>query len=222
MTLIKKITKVSSQCVLGLLALGLSGCIISVNESRDSTNRISEDRDVAAFTKIVVDGRVHLDIVVGKTQDITVMGRDKAVYATSTSVNNGVLRISVHSINGSRPRVRVAVPSLDALNFDARVDARVTGLDAQNFTLNIEGSGDIYLSGTCGSSSIEVDGNADVYAERFKCETVNIEMDGNGDVTVFARNEVTVNIDGHSDITVYGGGRVNTSQISGGGSVRVR
>lgn len=218
MSLINKILKAST---LGVLALGLSGCIISVNDHKESTNRISEKRNVAAFSKIMVDSRVRLDVVVGKGQGISVSGSDKSVFATSTTVSNGTLTINV-SGSKSRPRIRVTVPTLDALDFDSRVDARVTGLDVNNFTLNIEGSGDIYLAGTCGTATYEVDGNADVYAERLECNTVDVQMDGNGDITVYAKDGVSVDIDGRSDLTVYGGGRIDTRQISGGGSIQVR
>ena len=83
-------------------------------------------------------------------------------------------------------------------------DIDISGVNSEDFTLELDGLGTISISGTCKNANLVLDGMGDLKARDFECERVRLIMDGMGDATVYASEYIFVNLDGFGNADVYG------------------
>ena len=210
-----KIVKIASLLSLGLLT---SGCVISINAHDEDRDRQAQTRDVMGdFDKLVVNGSVRVDVQVGAEASIVVMGDSHSVYDTKTLINDGTLIVDRVSSRGDRPRVRITTPSLTSLTSGSRIEAHVSGLNAETWTLTTSGRGNVYLSGNCGEANYTLSGRTDVHADNLTCNTVNIMHSGRGDLEVYAGEMVNITQSGKGDVSIMGSAQIGQRMVSGEG-----
>lgn len=183
----------------------------------------SETRDVAEFSRIVIEGAMDIDVSVGERQNVEVSADHGYLDRVETRVNNDTLYISQE---GRRWRdgdieVTISVENLDAFIIEGAADVDITGIDSDSFLLEIDGAGDVTLQGTCGEVEIEINGAGDIDAEEFECKSVDITINGAGDADVYASESVRAVLNGVGDITVYGNPNRVRPSIHGLGSFEV-
>ncbi len=183
----------------------------------------SEIRDVSEFSRIVVEGALDIEIRVGERQEVEVSTDRGYLGRVETRVDGNTLYISQE---GRRWRdidleVTISVENLNAFIIEGAADADISGIDTDNFLLEIDGAGDVTLEGTCGDVEIEINGAGDIDAEEFECKTVDITINGAGDADVYASESVRAVLNGVGDITVYGNPSRVRPSINGLGSFEV-
>jgi len=183
----------------------------------------TEERDVAAFKRIQIDGgaKVKIDVGPQHKQSLSVEADDNILPLIETSVNGDTLLIT--SKQSISPKVGVkltiTVPALDGVKVNGSGDITANGIAATQFDVDIRGSGDVKLAGTADALSVKISGSGDVDATRLTTADATVHVSGSGDVKVDATKTLDVHISGAGDVRYLGDPQV-TKQIMGSGSVK--
>lgn len=192
---------------------------------RGSGKMATEMRDVSGFTAIRVNNSTDIDITIGEKFSVELEAEDNLLEIIETEVVRGELRITtadgynVWSRRGSR--LTITMPSLDGIKISGSSDLRAQGISGDEFTIEINGSGDIELSGKAEEVEIEIRGSGDIDARDFHATNVEIDIRGSGDVKISVEEQLWVNISGSGDITYYGNPKVK-KRIRGSGDLSQR
>lgn len=183
----------------------------------------SETRDVSEFSRIVIEGAMDIDVVVGKSQEVEVSTDRGYLGRVETRVDGNTLYISQE---GRRWRnidveITISVENLTAFIIEGAADVDISGIDSDSFLLEIDGAGDVSLSGECGDAEYEINGAGDIDAEDFECKSVDITINGAGDADVYASESVRAVLNGVGDIRVCGNPDRVRPSIHGLGSFEV-
>lgn len=204
--------------VAALAAIGLSVPITA------SAEEITEERDVATFSKIVVEGGVDISIRAGAAQSVAVTTEASHMERVETVVRDGVLTID---LKGRRWRdadveIEIAMARFEGLEIDGAADAVISDIDSEAVEIEISGAGDVSMNGACTTATFEVNGAGDIDAEAFECAHVDLTINGAGDAEVFASETVTARINGVGDIEVYGNPKSVDRRIAGLGDFELK
>lgn len=185
---------------------------------------VTQNREVKTFSKIVVEGAVDITIEAGKKQSVELTSDDEHIDRLTTTVKGDTLVIAMtgRKWRDAEVDVRISMAKLVAFDVEGAVDAHISGVDSDEFSVQIDGAGDIYLNGKCGTADIEVNGAGDIDAEEFRCENVKIVINGAGDAEIYASKSVEAQINGVGDIDVYGDPDKVNPRISGIGDFEIK
>lgn len=90
--------------------------------------------------------------------------------------------------------------------------------EASTVTVNISGSGEIYLNGNARDQEIKVSGSGDIHAYAFRTQTTAVKISGSGDCEIQADSSLNVSVSGSGDV-YFKGRPLVSSDISGSGAV---
>ncbi len=185
--------------------------------------------DVKGFTGIEVDGHVGLDVSVGEKFAVKVSGREADMERLRVEVRDGVLHIyKERRKRGSRRQgsrelhATIALPKLNSVDIDGMSDAKIRNIDSDNFSLSVDGHGELILSGKCGTSVIDIDGHAEIEGREFRCKNVSLKVNGHGEIELYASETLAVDISGHGDVEIYGNPRISKFRQSGMGQFEIK
>lgn len=209
------------------VAWGDIGDIGDRERGDDKTETIA----VADFDRINIAGVFELDVGVGGDYALTISGREEDLARTTAKVVDGVLILD----SGERDRegkrrfvkhgvtAKVSLPALNGVDIAGVVDGDIRGVNAENFSADLSGVGDLNLSGTCGVFEADVSGVGDLDAEELKCRKVDVDVSGVGSASVYASESIDAEIAGIGSISVYGSpAQVSKSQSSPFGRISVK
>jgi hypothetical protein len=203
---------------------------------------IDDERGVAGFTKVIVNGPLDMRITAGDADRVVVRADDNIAPLVDTSVLGTTLVVGLKSGASYRTRTKmqiqvqaarlqgvtmrgsgeIRVDRVDSDIFEATVqgsgDVVVDSLRADTVAVSIAGNGDIRAKGTAGTLGVVIDGNGDVHFADLVARTVAVAIRGNGDARVHATEELQVSIGGSGDVRFRGSPKI-TKAISGSGSV---
>jgi hypothetical protein len=203
---------------------------------------IDDERRLAGFDRLVVDGPLDVRVVAAETDLVVVHADENVAPLIETSVKDGALLIGVRPGAAYRTRTRVQVrvrarqvrgvvlrgsgqvrlDRVDVEVFEATLqgsgDVVVDALRARVAAMSLAGSGDVRAAGTVGSLGVVVDGSGDVHCADLVAQQVAVRIRGNGDARVHATGELKVDIDGAGDVRYRGSPRIDKS-VRGSGSV---
>lgn len=185
---------------------------------------VTQDRDLKAFTRILIEGAIELNVEAGKKQNVEVTTSTSHIDRVTTTVEGDTLVISM---TGRRWRnadvaVNISMKTLDGLIVEGAVDAQLENIDSKNFMIEIDGAGDIAIDGKCGSANFQINGAGDLDAQDFKCQNVKVEINGAGDAEVYASASIEASINGVGDIDAYGNPGKVRPRISGIGEFELK
>ncbi len=227
------------QSILLLVVLVIFACS---KGTKGEGNKVSETRDVPAFTKIVLDAPGSVYLSQGATQNIKIEAQPNIMELLSTEVSRNTLTIDTKESIGQNDGIiyKITVPKIEYLEVEGSGDiiGQSPFSDIKKFVMHIDGSGDIdmnvkarnvessidgsgtiRLKGSTENFEIDIDGSGDV--ETFElisndCE-VNISGSGNAEVTV--SEDLEISISGSGDVAYKGSPKLK-EKISGSGKIR--
>lgn len=192
-----------------------------------SGKSVDDERAVAAFTQVTVDGPLHVQIGAGEVDRVVVRADDNIAPLIETSVRGATLAIGLKSGAAYRTRtpvqIRVHARQLQGVTLRGSGDIRVDRVEAEVFEATVQGSGDVAIEALqAGAVAISIAGNGDLRA-RGKARTVGLVIDGSGDAhcAELVATTVAVSIRGSGDARVHATDALQVS-ISGSGTVRYR
>jgi len=228
------------------------GCAFANGEGEYATTWVrgsgivtTENRTVASFTGIDVEGSGDVELSQGLVQSVSVQCDDNLQPYVKTDVIGQVIHLGFRSgtsIHGmTRLHFRIVVPQVDAVVISGSGSVQVaSGLKAESLSLSIHGSGsidaqievahlvtsiggsgDIVVSGSAGDLAATINGSGNMRARALQSAQADIRVNGSGSASVSARDTIRITISGSGDVE-YGGGARATISATGSGTARQR
>lgn len=208
--------------------------VVSSNDAhalRDSHRSVTQTREVAAFTKILVKGAIELDLTAGREQSVTVTARERDQEKLKTYVEDGVLIIDMTDDDDDNNitlgddedyDVEINVPTLEAIEIRGAVDAELQDINSDTFMVDLRGAADMDIEGTCGTFTLDMRGAGDIDADDLECKTVKVDVRGAGAASVYASEAVDAEVSGVASVTVYGKPKSIKEDSSGFSKISIR
>ena len=185
----------------------------------------TQTRDVAPFDRIEVRGSIDVEVVPGSTSGVKVIAGENVIDRVATESSGGVLRLSIRDhgiVIGPDPyddaRVHVSADALQGLRVLGSSDVRLGQIDADELSIEVEGSGDVEAQGTVGNLIATIQGSGDADLTGLEARTATVSVQGSGDVSVNVSDSLDVTVQGSGDVSYRGRPRVSQS-VSGSGEV---
>ena len=180
----------------------------------------SEQRSVAAFHEIEIDGAMRVEVEVGPEPSIQLEGDDNLLAFIETEVSGGKLSIEgTRSLDPELPLVvKVTTPELTKIESNGAVTVALTGVDNDALDVEINGSGELTAAGRTKRLDIDISGSGETDARALTADTVSVEVSGSGEVDVAAPQDLAVEISGSGTVRYDGTPRID-QDISGSGKI---
>lgn len=219
----KKFATVITIC---LFALGITSC--HKKGIWGEGNDVSETRVVSNFAKIEANGSTHVTVVKDSVYFVIVKGYSNLVPMYETRIKGDRLVLQYDekywNVRNDNIRVEVHTPYLDKASLNGSGNVVVgSGFKQDNFAGNINGSGNISVSGnTYFKLEADINGSGDFNSENCEAENVYTNISGSGNIYVKANNHLSVRISGSGDVYYRGNPATTDINISGSGKVHKR
>jgi hypothetical protein len=237
-----KIKKIQAFAGLIIAAIITTGCVVVIPgvTVEGSGNIITEEREVAEFTKVRLKGSGNVILTQGQTQSLQVKTDDNIMPLIETDVSGKKLTIShgKHHLRPTRFEVHITVKNLEGVAISGSGDisgesrfvtdtfyAEISGSGDMDFEVEtdklaskISGSGSIHLSGKAEDYTLSISGSGAVNAFDVKAENVSVKISGSGDCRITASETLNAKISGSGDVYYRGRPQINI-KISGSGSL---
>lgn len=184
----------------------------------------TQTREVGEFSRIRSSGSFDVTVTIGPVRKVTVTFDDNLIDLITTEVKGRTLQIGSEGSFSTHKacKVDITVPSLEAMTLSGSGDIVIAGLNGEDFSYEVSGSGDATLSGQVGDVDIEVSGSGSVDAKELKATRARVSIAGSGDVRVWAEESLDGSVAGSGDITYYGNPEKVDQDVAGSGNIRKR
>lgn len=225
--------------------LTVSACNGGVNVIRGSGNVITEDRQVANFDRIALEGSGQVIVTQGGSESLTVETDDNVMEHVKTEVEGGTLTLGLvtglptglNIQSTTRLIFYVGVDDLAGLSISGsgdiegemieaeRLDASVSGsgnvrisnLTASEMQAEISGSGEVDLAGgEAAEQDISISGSGEYLAGEVCSASVTVSISGSGKATVCATETLDADISGSGSVGYFGRPSVSSSGSGSG------
>ncbi len=196
-------------------AVALSGCI-----GVDAGPTATDERDVAAFTRIKAEDEVDVNVRAGEPRRLTVRAGEKVIGDVRTEVRDGTLYVSYDgpSIRKGRLSVDVAAPRVEALAISGSADVFADALAGDALDIRVSGAGDITAKGHAGRLTVDVSGSGDADLADLEADEARVDLSGAGDADVRAARRLDADVSGAGDLA-YRGSPELTHHVTGSGDI---
>lgn len=188
---------------------------------RGSGTMVSENREVASFTRIEVAMGIDIVVTVGSPQQVTLTFDDNIIGKVKTRVRGNTLEIDSRGSfsTSSECKIEITVPSIEEFSLAGSGNIEIRGIAGEKFEIDLAGSGNIRIDGRTKNLEIDVAGSGDIDARDLIAEEAEVSIAGSGNVRVYAEKSLEAEISGSGDIRYYGDPDVE-SDVSGSGSIK--
>jgi hypothetical protein len=166
--------------------------------------------DISNFSEVELNASLDLHIQIADHFSVEAIGDEGRVETVvldrrgdelSISTRNGRFGWFGRKSSGALS-VNITMPELEEITLNGSGDAEVIGLDSREITLNLHGSGDLYVTGHSDDVEIEIHGSGDLEMDEVTGENVDIEIHGSGNVDFSGGtcNDLTIEIEGSGDV----------------------
>ena len=205
----------------------------------------SETRNLKTVSCLQRNYTADVTIKQGSANSIVITADDNLLKQISSSVEDGVLRISSNEGNWNdriKPtegvQIVITLKDVSKITLSSAGTLQVLDLTTESLQLTVSGAGDISLAnldvaslevtlsgagsisadGTAESLDVRISGFGDFKGADLRSQDANVRVTGAGSSTVWAEETLTASISGAGDIRYYGNPAVDES-ISGAGNV---
>lgn len=231
-----------------LIGLGLAGCDSASSSdvpsggtpggsapggnSSDSTPIISVVKGSGKITSDTrkVDGAIavtlntsgNLTIQQGSSDALTLQSDDNVLPLLTSDLSGNRLILSTKprtSVSPTQPiSYNLTLKSFTGIKHSGTGTVQISGVDGDQLTVAIGGSGDITVSGTVNRQTVEMPGSGSYHSENLTSKSAIITLSGAGSANVNVSDTLNVTISGSGSVN-YSGNPTVTKQITGTGSV---
>ena len=210
-----------------------------INEEIIGSERFIE---TTRFNKIVINAPIEVTLMQFPECSILLEGKNELISQIESKVENETLTLTfknqklLKSVK-SAIKAQILLPNIERIeiNGNGKVDSKngfdhtlnlamlVNGngniempLNADVLVGNINGSGNISLTGRSINNSINIVGSGTYNSELLDAENLTMTIEGSGNATVYAKSLLNVFIKGSGSVK-YSGDAITQSNISGSG-----
>lgn len=197
-----------------LLALLLTSAFASAAE---------QNRPMAPFTGISVQGPINMIVEVGKAQSLVLKGNDKFLKRAMTRVVDGKLVITFpkgekNEVN-SDSTISVSMPALTSFNVEGAGSVELRNINSDKIDIGFQGAGRLVASGKVKQLKLNAQGIGDVDTKALLAQNADVNFEGIGAVKVFASQKLDATVQGMGSLNYYGNPRQVNKKVDGIGSV---
>jgi hypothetical protein len=187
-----------------------------------SGNRIRQARPAGAFTRVIADDALDVEIVIGPRPAVEIEGDDNLIDRIRTDAEDGTLHLRVRGgYRVQRPMLaRITMPRLDQVNLEASGDARIGGLNGGRLTLVGQGSGSFDADGAVDQVEVRINGSGNADLEGLRAREARILINGSGDARAHVVDTIYAKLNGTGEIAYRGSPRNVTEEVNGTGAIR--
>ncbi|GAA0881338.1 head GIN domain-containing protein [Algoriphagus jejuensis] len=230
--------------LLSLLAvLALFSCTANFS-SKDSDNRITDERDLDKVTKLKVSGIFNLYLSQGDKPSLKIDGDEEQIKKLKVIQNGETLELKFDEIKNnffgeSRPDVYLTLSELEMMEFDGvgnlkfdrpfKVDdLRLKGNGVGNISLQFEAKkidadfnmmGNLTLGGSAEEITISNEGIGNIEASGLQAQDMTLNSSGIGRVSVNCTGDLSITVNGIGAVSYTGNPNVIKEEINGIGKV---
>ncbi len=209
----------------------------------------TEKRDVSVFTEISLRNDATVILTQGKTQSVTVKGKESTLEKLIIEVKERKLIIRYPSEswfktnwNPGEVEVHVTMPQVDGLSIsgsgsiiaDTNIETlilevalsgsgsvKIDNLQAEKVSSTLSGSGSVNIAGKQPAAELKaiISGSGNVKAIDFPAKNVDVKIAGSGNCYVQATENLIAKIAGSGNV-IYRGNPSVDSSVAGSGSVK--
>lgn len=207
----------ASLAALALLTAGAA----TADPAPPAAGQAREVRALTGFTGLDLAGTLEVEARIDATTRVEVFASAALIAQVRTRVEKGVLVIETPDKlpRNSRIRVVVSAPRLDHFELSGTGALTVTGLDAGEVEVDVEGTGQIKLAGRARSLDLELTGTGEVAAKDLTVSAAKVEISGTGSAVLTARESLVADISGTGALRVHGRPAKVRKSVSGTGSI---
>ncbi len=189
--------------VLGVLILG------ACSQASAGMDYITKSYELTKFNKITNMTSIDIDVRVGEGQSVSVKADKKYLEHLIIEVKNNTLIVKKNKSNSkswgswgrNKNKITVTVEELNSIKIKGSSDIKAHNIKADEMDVQIFGSGDVEIDGTCKDLDISIKGSGDVKAKDFSCKNVIIGVRGSGDVALTGKcSDLKVDVRGSGDV----------------------
>lgn len=222
------------------LLFGTSSCFEDLFIDGNGISK-TEIRNAEGFNDISSSGDFRVTVIPGSQYSVEVTAESNLLPYIETDVNGHNLKIrtrGVHSLRQNLPiEVNITTPDLTGLSLSGSGIIKTGSFDANSFSINISGSGDIdtevyadkikanisgsgiiYLTGDAVETDFVVSGSGKIKSFNLLQDHCKAAISGSGDMYVNVFETIDANISGSGRVYYVGHPLIHTS-ISGSGEV---
>ena len=207
-----------------LVSFVLSACHHGmVSQVRGSGKRVTEKRQIPAFTSIQTDGAFTIAVTCQKELSLEVEGDDNILQFVSAEVKNNVLHLkNSKSYSVAEPvAFKITVPNLEGLSVSGAGKIDIKEMKSETFAIDSEGAPYITVAGNTNVLNIDSNGAGKIDTYNLRASKGSVECNGASIVDLYVADELDVKVNGPSTVTYKGNPAVNKN-INGPGRVERR
>jgi len=180
-----------------------------------------EQRKVPSFSKIDINGVFDVTIQYQKKNKLTVTADKNLLPHIETRVKSGKLYVfSDRSIcTKSKLHIDIKSDAIEKIQSSGANDIFVSGVKNDRLEIEMDGAGDINLSGKAKLFIVNLSGAADMEAENLRAEIVQISLTGAGDATIYASKKLDAKVTGTGTVNYSGNPKEIIKKITGAGEL---
>ncbi len=184
----------------------------------------SEDRNVAGFSSIEMNGAYEVSITCGATTALNIQGDDNLLSNVTTETRDGTLHIAATSSMAlDLPlKLTISTPNLIDVSAEGAHSITVRGLSNDRLSIELHGATQMNIGGTTEELRAELHGVCNLSARELTAANVWIEVHGTGNANVTATEKLEATVNGIGKIDYYGDPENVTPEVNGLGVIRKR
>lgn len=179
----------------------------------------SEDRKVAAFDRIKVNGRTDVTIKQGGQQTLSLRGGAELLKRTNTTVSGGTLTIDRVGRAGRSMDITIVVPRLRGVDVDGAGKVELTKVDTDTLDVRKGGAGELVGEGRVNRLNATLSGVGGMDLARLVAKTADVKVSGVGHAVVNVTDDLTATVNGVGGVEYHGNPNVHPN-LNGVGDIR--
>ncbi len=182
---------------------------------------VTETRSLPDFSMIKIDGIFTVTIELQQQKAVTVKGDENLLPRFATKVEDGTLVVSA---DGSicpkvSPEIQITNDILDRLSANGATDIHISNLKNKTFTVHLDGSSDLKISGETEKFTGLLEGSNELLAGDLQSQESTVTIDGAGDAVLNVSKKLIAEINGAGDILYIGNPSIIEKRINGAGDI---
>jgi hypothetical protein len=226
-----------------LVVLALSSCTANYS-SKESDNRVTDERDLDHVTQLNVSGIFNLYLSQGDKPSLRIEGDEDMIRKLKVIQNGETLELEFDEIDNnffgdSRPDVYLTLSDLEVMEFDGvgnirsegpfKVgEIRLLGNGVGNISLQFEAQkidaefnlmGNMTLKGAAEVINLSNEGIGNIEASELIAQDMTLTSSGIGKVAVHCTRDLSITVNGIGAVSYIGNPNVIKEEINGIGKV---
>lgn len=175
--------------IAGVSCAALSAALYASSVTETLAQEATVSSDLSGFTKVQLNTSSDIKITIGSGYSIEMVGDQERIDNTILEIKGDALRIKHKKgrFNYDRDQdmiVYITMPDIEGMQINGSGDGEIEGVDNAELALNINGSGDLVVSGKTEKLDIGINGSGDIRMDEVDGKDVEISINGSGDVSL--------------------------------------